>query len=216
MTYYEVRQCSNPDCNLRMPINPEINLGAFCPRCGAPMSPEGEPYHHQRNAFERQGKYSLSILLDNIRSVYNVGAVFRTADGVGVEHLYLCGITSNPLENPSIGKTALGAENRVPWSYHPNAFTLAQGLRAKGYRLLGLECTCDAEPLIHFQNKDGGERPILLIVGNEQAGVDPGLIALCERVLVIPMVGYKASLNVEVALGIAAYWLSFSSEMSEE
>ncbi len=216
MSLFEVHQCTNPVCGLRIPIDPEVNKGAYCPRCGASMSHVVEPYRHQGISSERQGKFKLEILLDNIRSAYNVGAVFRTADGAGAKHLYLCGITPNPRNNPSVGKTALGAEDQIPWSYHPNAYWLAQELREKGYRLLGLECTEEAVTIHQFRLEEKGEQPIVLIIGNEQAGVDPGLIALCENVLAIPMVGRKASLNVEVALGIAVYWLAFGSERNEK
>jgi len=215
VTGFKIIQCTNPVCGLRMPINPEVHQGKFCPRCGVPISHEGISYQHQGIKYQWQGKHKISILLDNIRSAYNVGAVFRTADGAGVEHLYLCGITPNPRDNPSIEKTALGAEEQIPWSSHSNACWLAHDLQEKGYRLLGLECTEGAVPISHFNINDDGERPILLIIGNEQAGVDPGLIALCETVLAIPMQGEKASLNVEVASGIAAYWLKFSSGTDE-
>jgi tRNA G18 (ribose-2'-O)-methylase SpoU len=101
----------------------------------------------------------------------------------------------------------LGAEKEVSWSAHPNAVTLATDLREKGCRLLALEGTSNAVPIDQFQRGASSERPVLLIVGNEQAGVDPGLLELCETVLALPMAGHKASLNVAVAFGIAAYWL---------
>lgn len=210
MTSFEVHQCTNPACGLRIPINPEVNQGAYCPRCGAPMSVLS-PYHQYQSASDETRGHRISALLDNIRSAYNVGAIFRTADGAGIRHLYLCGITPEPGDNPALGKTALGAENDVPWSYHRNAYSAAKDLQAGGYRLLGLECTPDALPLDRFHLPSTDERPLLLIVGNEQAGVDPDLLALCDPVLSIPMLGKKSSLNVGIAFGIAVFWLIFSS-----
>lgn len=148
-------------------------------------------------------------LLDNIRSAYNVGAIFRTAEGVGVRHLYLCGFTPTPTENLALAKTGLGAEEDLLWSHHRNALSLAYVLRDKGYRLLALECMPQATPIYRFRGEPPDERPIVLVVGNERAGIDPGLIDLCDEVLALPMAGNKASLNVAVAFGVAAYWLSF-------
>jgi len=120
MSLLEIRQCSNPDCGLRLPVDLEIHRGVFCPRCGAPLDRVSAPFQHQ-TPYMGSHITRLSVLLDNIRSAYNVGAIFRTADGAGVDHLYLGGITPNPLDNLSIGKTALGAQDQISWSYHPNA-----------------------------------------------------------------------------------------------
>ena len=150
------------------------------------------------------------MLLDNLRSAYNTGAIFRTADGVGAVHLYLGGITPNPTENMAVGKTALGSELITPWSSPPNACALAQDLQAEGFRLLALETTPHAIPIFEVDLDGFGTDPLLLVVGNEQAGIDPGLLDLCDLVLALPMVGSKGSLNVAVAFGVAAYWLAFS------
>jgi len=193
-----------------MPIDPEIHRGEFCPRCGAPMERVIEPY--QNPECSQDGGSSVRTLfglLDNIRSAYNVGAIFRTAEGVGVRHLYLCGFTPTPTENLALAKTGLGAEEDLLWSHHRNALSLAYVLRDKGYRLLALECMPQATPIYRFRGEPPDERPIVLVVGNERAGIDPGLIDLCDEVLALPMAGNKASLNVAVAFGVAAYWLSF-------
>jgi len=149
----------------------------------------------------------VSGLLDNLRSELNVGAAFRTANGAGLSHLYLCGITPTPASNNRIAKTALGAEETVPWSYHPNALTLADQLKRSGAQLIALESTREALSLFDYSTSLSDRRPVVLIVGGELAGVDPGLLELCEKVLSIPMHGSKGSLNVSVAFGIAAYWL---------
>lgn len=210
MTSFEVRQCNNPDCGLRIPIDPEVNQGTFCPCCGSPMSMVS---HYRQYQYDDIGTRPrrISVLLDNIRSAYNVGAIFRTADAAGVQHLYLCGITPKPGDNTTLGKTALGAEDEVPWSYHLNGYRTAKDLREAGYHLLALERTPDALPLDQFHYDSNNEHPLLLIVGNEKAGVDPDLIDLCDAVLSIPMLGKKVSLNVGTAFGIAVFWLLFSS-----
>jgi tRNA G18 (ribose-2'-O)-methylase SpoU len=143
--------------------------------------------------------------LDNIRSIFNVGAIFRIADGVGLSQMHLCGITATP-EHPKVVKTALGAEQSVPWQYHPNALDAAQALRAAGYQLWAIEGHPRAQPLSAVQAAPA--EPIALLAGNEKAGVDPALLSLCDRILHIPMQGRKRSLNVAVAFGIAAYWIT--------
>ena len=210
MTVFEVRQCTNPACGLRMPMDPSIYSGTYCPLCSTKMDLVVE--RHQNFDCVQQNEIpirKLEVILDNVRSAYNVGAIFRTADGVGATKVHLCGITPVPADNPSIGKTALGAEDEVPWTCHPNAYQLGVDLRERGYQLLALECTPQAIPIYRFQADPTEYQPIVLIVGNEKAGIDPDLIKLCDAVLMLPMVGRKSSLNVAVAFGVAAYWLLF-------
>ncbi len=148
-----------------------------CPRCSAALDlmttrqisdlPTGSP--HQRVDH-------FCALLDNIRSIHNVGSMFRTADGAGLGHLYLCGITATP-EQPKLAKAALGAHETVPWSYTPNAVDLAQSLKASGRRLWALE-RLDSDSPITLPSvipTDATAGSIVLIVGNEKAGVDPAL-----------------------------------------
>jgi tRNA G18 (ribose-2'-O)-methylase SpoU len=146
-------------------------------------------------------------LLDNIRSTFNVGSIFRASDGAGLHRLHLCGITPTP-DNPKVAKTALGAEHSVDWSYHLNAIQAAQALKSQGFLICALEATPDScsifeAPPFLFSS------PLLLVVGNEVTGVDAGLLELSDAVLSIPMQGKKESLNVSLAFGIAAYTLSF-------
>ena len=174
------------------------------------MTRAAAPFQHRQPLAETLPKRRISILLDNLRSAHNTGAIFRTADGVGAAHLYLGGITPDPSINSAVVKTALGSELAIPWSSHPNACTLGQDLQAEGFRLLALETTPHAIPIFDVDLQSFGTDPLLLVVGNEQAGVDPGLLDLCDLALALPMVGSKASLNVAVAFGVAAYWLAFS------
>lgn len=147
----------------------------------------------------------LTVILDGLRSTFNVGAVFRTADGAGVKEILLCGTTPTP-EHPKMVKTGLGAEWSVPWRYLPNAVTAAQECRDKGAVLIALEGGEVAQPLFGlpiFTIKD----KLVLIAGNEATGVDPEVLALCHHIAYIPMQGYKRSLNVSIALGLGIYTL---------
>ncbi len=147
----------------------------------------------------------MHILLDNIRSLYNVGSIFRTAEAVGAAKLHLCGMTATP-KNPRLAKTALGAEEMVAWEYHNNALLAAQKLRDEGFALWALEGGDGAESIFGVSPPKPKSK-LVLVVGNEMAGVDPEVLTLCKRVLYIPMNGKKESLNLAVAFGIAAYRL---------
>lgn len=142
----------------------------------------------------------LSVVLNNIRSLYNVGSIFRTADGAGVEKLWLCGITGYP-PRADISKTALGAETRIPWEYHANAAEVIKQLKQKKYEIVFLEQTAGAIDYNDFKPKG----PVCLVMGNEITGVSDELLALCDTAIEIEMNGLKNSLNVAVAFGIAAY-----------
>jgi tRNA G18 (ribose-2'-O)-methylase SpoU len=144
-------------------------------------------------------------LLDNIRSAWNVGAIFRSADGFGFSGLHLCGITPSPA-NDSVRKTSLGAENSLAWQAHPNALLAAHKLLKSGYTLLALELTADASPLSQFERLPQPEK-IALVLGSEVCGVDPDILALSAHKLYIPMRGQKRSFNVANAFSIAAYAL---------
>ena len=150
-----------------------------------------------------------------MRSTFNVGSIFRSADGVGLQQLYLCGISPTPA-HPKLRKTALGAESIVQWSYHANALHLARDLKANGHQLWALEEHPRATSLfqVEFTAQPSQFAPITLVVGNERAGVDPDLLALCEQIICIPMRGSKQSLNVATAFGIAIYLLA--QQMCEE
>jgi tRNA G18 (ribose-2'-O)-methylase SpoU len=152
----------------------------------------------------------LEVLLDNIRSLRNVGSIFRTADGAGVGHLHLGGITPTP-DHPKLAKTALGAELEVPWTHVTDAAAHAASLVQSGHRLWALEGGDASDSLFEARPSAGGEdAPIVLVLGHEVSGVDPRILRLCERVIHIPMLGIKDSLNVSVAFGVAVYWLRFA------
>jgi tRNA G18 (ribose-2'-O)-methylase SpoU len=146
-----------------------------------------------------------AVLLDNIRSAWNVGSIFRSADGFGFRQIYVCGISPTP-ENEAVTKTSLGAEDAIPWSYHKDAVKLVRGLKHEGWRILALEEHAHARSI----SSEHALENAVLIVGNEVTGVDPELLDLCDGILEIPMRGDKKSFNVAVAFAIAAYALNRS------
>lgn len=218
--FYEIRVCENPACGLRYPLVEGHPFGTRCPVClsgtrlaatkalpAERMTHAGELAVFSENA---PARIRLHAVLDNIRSAWNVGAMFRTADGLGVEKLYLCGITPTP-ENTAVQKTALGAEQTVAWEYARDAVQLAERLKEEGFALWGLEQDARAlclEKTNRIAEKQSSEQRVALVVGNEVTGVDPALLDLCEQIFYIPMRGQKRSLNVEVAFAIAAWALN--------
>jgi tRNA G18 (ribose-2'-O)-methylase SpoU len=153
----------------------------------------------------------LAVLLDNVRSAWNVGSILRSADGFGFSHAYVCGITPTP-DHESVAKTALGAEESLPWSYHKDATRLVRGLKAEGWRVFGLEDDPRAVELTHAGGVAHDSPLTVLIVGHEVSGVDPELLDLCDQIFCIPMRGEKKSFNVAIAFGVAAYAVSVINE----
>jgi tRNA G18 (ribose-2'-O)-methylase SpoU len=142
----------------------------------------------------------VSVLLDDIRSLHNVGAVFRTSDAVALEHLYLCGISGTPPRS-EIRKTSLGAEETVPWSYHPDPVAIVRDLAGQGYQIVVLEQTTTSIDYGRAEYRF----PLCLIVGHEYNGVAEELVRLADMAIDLPMLGVKHSLNVSVAFGVAIY-----------
>jgi 23S rRNA (guanosine2251-2'-O)-methyltransferase len=139
-TSYEIRLCQN--CGLRYPLTEGHPFGKRCPSClgetQAVLKRTISPFPSKKDRSGIRSEIRMSALLDNIRSAWNVGSIFRTADGLGVERLHLCGITPTP-ENESVTKTSLGAEETVAWEYSRNALETANQLKAEGYTLIALE-----------------------------------------------------------------------------
>jgi tRNA G18 (ribose-2'-O)-methylase SpoU len=144
----------------------------------------------------------VTILLDNIRSMYNVGAFFRTADGAGIERLLLSGITARPPKN-AISKTALGAEARVAWSSVADPAQVIHSLRASGYEIAAVETSLRAVDIFDWQPRF----PVCVLFGHEVEGLAPDLLALCDSHVRLPMLGLKHSLNVASAGAIVMYEL---------
>ena len=149
------------------------------------------------------------LILDNIRSTHNVGAIFRTADAVGISMIYLVGYTPAPIDRfgkirNDIAKSALGAEQTVPWKQVKNIGGLITSLKKKGYYIVALEQSPKSVSYTKVK-KLAGKKPIALIVGNEVDGVLEKTLAKCNLIAELPMRGMKESLNVSVATGIILY-----------
>lgn len=159
---------------------------------------------NQRKTIEEikhAARHPVTLILHNIRSAYNVGSIFRTADSAFVEKIILCGFTPHP-PNHEIAKTSLGAIDTVPWEYHKDiihAIELEKSLKKK---IFAVELTDSSRPYTSIQ-KD--EFPLCLILGNEISGIDDTVLEHCDDAIDIPMFGIKHSLNVSVATGIVVY-----------
>lgn len=211
--YYE---CENPSCGLRFPELREGLPRERCPMCRGllrnVMIITGEV--NEPVLAPRVEKWPvMECLLDNIRSGLNVGAIFRTADGIGINKLYLGGITPTP-DNEAVRKTALGAETGISWEKVNNGVNKAMQLSATGYVLWALEATTLSDSL-YTLGQNLPDRPLVMVLGNEVCGIDPGILAYCERVVSIPMVGKKRSHNVATAFGIAASYLHYCQIFSQ-
>jgi 23S rRNA (guanosine2251-2'-O)-methyltransferase len=157
-------------------------------------------------------------ILYNIRSIYNVGSIFRTADAVGVSKLYLCGITPDPIDRfghpvQKLSKVALGAEDSVEWEHvgkaaHPAATVkLLSELRQQGLNVYAVEQAKDSKPFHELKLLDSQLKRTVLVFGAEVKGLPPSILKEVDEILEIPMFGIKESLNVSVAFGIVTYRL---------
>lgn len=159
------------------------------------------------------------VILHNIRSLYNVGSIFRTADAAGVEKIYLCGITPKPVDEfgrprEQLTKVSLGAEKYVEWEYFKFTSKLIDKLKMHGYKILAIEQNKKSIPYYKIKLNDLSaswrtkklkNQKIALIVGNEVKGLPPSILNRADKILEIPMKGRKESLNVSVAFGIITF-----------
>jgi tRNA G18 (ribose-2'-O)-methylase SpoU len=152
--------------------------------------------------FKESKKLPVCILLDNVRSLHNVGSTFRTADAFKIEKIILTGITGTP-PHREIQKTALGSTESVSWEYAENASLAVQTLKTKGYKIVAIEQTNESKPLHEFEPKP--TEKYCLVFGNEVDGVSDEVIALCDLALEIPQGGTKHSLNISVCVGIVTW-----------
>jgi 23S rRNA (guanosine2251-2'-O)-methyltransferase len=152
--------------------------------------------------FRQTEKLSVSILLDNVRSLHNVGSAFRTADAFKMEKIYLTGITGIP-PHREIEKTALGATESVAWEYHDKPEAVGLDLKSKGYRIIAIEQTTESQPLQNFSFNPNEK--LCLVFGNEVHGVSDAVIELCDAAIEIPQAGTKHSLNISVCVGIVLW-----------
>jgi tRNA G18 (ribose-2'-O)-methylase SpoU len=151
--------------------------------------------------YAASSKHPVTLVLQNIRSMWNVGSLFRSADAAGIEKIVICGYTATP-PRKEIDKTALGAQETVSWEYCSEAATALRMLKEKGTKVYGLEIAENSRP---YTALELGDFPVALVVGNEVEGIGDDLLGLCDGVLEIPQYGTKHSLNVAVAAGIAMF-----------
>jgi tRNA G18 (ribose-2'-O)-methylase SpoU len=203
---FEIRLCLN--CGLRYPVEKNHQFSVRCPQCLGETKVVSQKtiYEEEKTRLKtkKKSQYVRAVLLDNIRSAWNVGSILRSADGLGFDQVFLCGITPTP-ENEAVIKTSLGAEKTIQWSYHKNAVELVKGLKVAGWKVWALEederaVEISQQVLLNTEN-------CLLIVGSEVTGVDSELLNLCDEIFYIPMQGEKRSLNVAIAFSIAGFVL---------
>jgi len=151
-------------------------------------------------SWRRRTDGRVGLLLDGVQSPFNVGAIVRTAAALSVDHLWLAGRTASPSDTKT-GKTALGTQRYLEWTWHDSAAEAATAAREQGYRLVGLELTAEATPLPGA----GLDGDVCLVIGHEDRGLTPATLALCDEVAFIPQLGRVGSLNVATATAIALY-----------
>ncbi|MFY0591758.1 RNA methyltransferase [Roseivirga sp.] len=153
-------------------------------------------------AFKATDKLPVVVVMDNVRSMHNVGSAFRTADAFGITSIALCGITAQP-PHREIHKTALGATESVKWKYYEDTRSACEALKSDGYTIMAIEQVEGSIPLQHFQpDKD---QKVAIVLGNEVFGVEDEIVQLADGCLEIPQFGTKHSLNVSVTTGIVLW-----------
>ena len=202
-------ECMRPNCRFRFHASTSQG-GQNCPKCGGPISERvyeiPETPHRQTAATDLP---VIEVLMDNIRSAYNVGSILRTSDAAGVAHLHVSGVSPTP-DQEKVRKTALGAEFTIPWTQHWNALDAIRAARSRGLQIVSLEINPSAVSL--FELPSSALRfPILFVLGNEVTGVDPAIQSLSDLTVEIPMYGIKRSINVSNAFSIAVYFLRSKS-----
>lgn len=163
--------------------------------------------------FRRQRKMPLTLVLDNVRSLNNIGSMFRTADAFAIERVMLCGISAVP-PSPEIHKTALGAEESVAWQYFPTTLEAVEALHVAGVTVCCLEQVKESVGLQDFMPETG--KSYAIVVGHEVEGVDQAVVDACDVCLEIPQRGTKHSMNVAVSAGVAMWHFFEALELNSK
>jgi len=217
-------RCPYPDCLFDYELadlraEPPSLTTALCPKCqkqGTVISPEMQVMFQKRTIKAQEfqtadiqaiKQTTFQVLIENVRSSWNVGSIFRTSDAAEVSFLYLCGITGCP-PHSQISKTALGAEQTVPWQYYSHPLQIIPKLKAQGIKIIGLERSQSSANLTDLLKSGKISKPLCLVVGNENKGLSPETMQYCDYICSLPMKGTKESLNAAVAFGIAAYMIN--------
>lgn len=161
-----------------------------------------EPHYAmiERHRLPALPRNPLYIVLDNLRSAFNVGSIFRTADAGALEHLMLCGMTAYP-PCVKLAKTALGATDYVPWTHFPRTQDAVMHLKGRNIPVVAVETVDGAVSHLDFD----WPSPVALVFGNEVVGINPDVLALCDAAVRIPMMGFKNTINVATAFGVVSY-----------
>lgn len=159
---------------------------------------------------EQRPRMPVVALFDNIRSMFNVGSMFRTADGAWLEEIIISGYTASP-PRKEIAKTALGAEYSVPWRYVPSAVEAIKALKRRGYTAIALEHTTQSRSYAKVEY----DFPVVFVVGNEGVGIQDDIVQICDFAVELPQNGMKSSMNVAVAFGIMLYELRRQWDLSK-
>jgi 23S rRNA (guanosine2251-2'-O)-methyltransferase len=152
------------------------------------------------------------VVLNNIRSMHNVGSIFRTADGAGVKKIYLCGVTPTPIDRlgksrPQVSKVSLGAEKNIEWEKISSTVSCIKKLKREGYKIFAVEQSPNSMPYYEFRGIRMNSRfRIAFVFGNEVNGLSSSILKLADKVLEIPMYGKKESLNISVSAGVVLFW----------
>lgn len=164
--------------------------------------PYREPWYADQPQDERRPlqRYPVHVMLDNLRSAFNVGSIFRTADAGAVAHLHLCGMTAHP-PHKKLEKTALGAFDYVPWTYYERNRACIDALKEQNIPVIAVETVEGAPSLFDMT----WSKPVAIVLGNEENGINSRVLARCDGAVQIPMAGYKRSINVATAFGIVLY-----------
>ncbi len=150
--------------------------------------------------FRKLPRYPIYVVLDNLRSAFNVGSIVRSADCARIEKVLFCGITAHP-PNPKVVKTAMGALDYVPWEYCPATPEAVSRMKKRNTTVVGLEVTDISKPFYHIQYP----APVCLVVGNEALGISREVLEMVDEIVEIPMWGFKNSVNVAVAFGVVVF-----------
>ncbi|MDX1535873.1 MAG: RNA methyltransferase [Candidatus Spechtbacterales bacterium] len=156
----------------------------------------------------------MKVVLHNIRSMHNVGAIFRTSDAAGIEKIYLCGFTPSPLDEfgkvrVQVHKVALGAEKYVDWEKHDKTYALLDQLKEDGHKIYAVELSDNSIPYYKEKLTKEDKDKAVIVLGHELEGLSPAILKRADKVIEIPMMGKKHSLNVSVAFGVIVYGMLY-------
>ncbi|EGC31364.1 hypothetical protein DICPUDRAFT_40046 [Dictyostelium purpureum] len=237
--------CSSEKCGITFRVPSKLRgRKGYCPSCAHEMIFTRYTSNYKNILRKRREKYlntlaeeskttysfdpiknkpfGLSVVLEDCRSLHNVGSIFRTSDGSGFSHIYLCGLTGTPL-NTQVTKSSLGSEEMVEWSFSNDSLGVVKKLKEHNVLIIGIEQTSNSVPLLSSleyiekmalnnnmeNNMDNNKyRPICVVMGNEIAGISEHVINECDIICELPMLGNKNSLNVSITFGIVSYILS--------